>query len=148
MRSNQTDQKSKSKIIGKSPPKTWKGTYGCMGFFQNSKYRHKSLFFFLIDDLTRKSWVFFLKERSEIYQKIENWRAEIRLKTGEEAAIFRSDNAREYRKLEDAVRPQGIKMEYTTAYTPEKNEVAERLNRTLIQMARAMLLWAELFQKF
>ena len=38
----------------------------------------------------------------------------------------------------------GIKFEYTTPYTPEQNGVAERLNRSLIIMARAMLLDANL----
>ena len=35
-------------------------------------------------------------------------------------------------------------MEYTTAYTPEENTVAERLNRTIIQMVRYMLEYADL----
>ena len=39
-------------------------------------------------------------------------------------------------------------MEYTTAYTPEKNSVAERFNRTIIQMTRAMITWSELPQRF
>src|ERR1700722_4968143 len=38
----------------------------------------------------------------------------------------------------------GIKFEYTTVYTPEQNGVAERLNRTLAQLARGMILDAQL----
>ena len=105
-------------------------------------------FLSLIDDLTRKSWIFCLKTRSDIYEKINVWLAEIKLKTDEGAAAFRSDNAKEYRRLEEAVRSREIKMKYTTAYTSEENGVAEKYNRTIIQMARAMLLWAELPQRF
>ena len=33
----------------------------------------------------------------------------------------------------------GIKKELTTTYTPQQNEVAERKNRTMVEMARCML---------
>ena len=39
-------------------------------------------------------------------------------------------------------------MEFTTPHTPEENGMAKRLNRTIIQMARAMLHWAELPKTF
>jgi len=38
----------------------------------------------------------------------------------------------------------GIKHEKTPTYTPEMNGVAERLNRTLVKTAKAMLNEAEL----
>ncbi|GJU32733.1 retrovirus-related pol polyprotein from transposon TNT 1-94 [Tanacetum coccineum] len=34
---------------------------------------------------------------------------------------------------------EGIKRQFTTAYTPQQNGVAERMNRTLLERARAML---------
>ena len=39
--------------------------------------------------------------------------------------------------------PQGVRTEFTTAYTPEENGVAERFNRTIVEMARSMLIWAD-----
>ena len=42
----------------------------------------------------------------------------------------------------------GVAIEYTTAYTPSQNGVAERLNRTLVGMAKAMLLASGLPQRF
>ena len=105
-------------------------------------------FLSLIDDLTRKSWILFLKTRSEIYEKFREWDNAVGLETGEKAAIFRADNAREYQKLEKLVRTRGTHFEFTTPYTPEQSGVAERFNRTVTQMARAMLLWAELPHQF
>ena len=90
--------------------------------------------------MIRKSWIFFLRTRNQINQKIEDWRVEIKLKTGDEAAVFRSDNAKKYRKFANAVRPQNIKVEFITAYTFEENGVAERFNKIIIQMTRVMLL--------
>lgn len=42
------------------------------------------------------------------------------------------------------LRSEGIQMQYTAPYTPQQNGVAERKNRTLIEMARCMLLDADL----
>ena len=59
--------------------------------------------------------------------------------------MMQCDNGGEYRKLGDDMHQQyGIKFEYTTVYTPEQNGVSERLNRTLAQLARGMILDAQL----
>jgi hypothetical protein len=43
---------------------------------------------------------------------------------------------------------QGIQMECTVPYTPEQNGVAERLNRTIVEKARCMLLSSNLPKSF
>ena len=101
-----------------------------------------------IDDFTRKSWTICLKSRREIYSKISEWQQQVELETGEKVKLYRCDNAKEYQKLEELIRPGGVKMKSTTPYTPEQNGVAERFNRTVVQIARAMVLWAELPQLF
>ena len=60
----------------------------------------------------------------------------------------RLDNAAEFRALGDFLAPYGVQFEYTTAYTPEQNGVSERLNRSLVTIARSMLLDAKLPSKF
>jgi transposase InsO family protein len=65
----------------------------------------------------------------------------------------RSDNGSEFKNtnIEEFCDEKGIKHELSTTYTLEKNGVAERKNRTLIEMARSMLdeykvldsFWAE-----
>ncbi|GKD53874.1 putative ribonuclease H-like domain-containing protein [Tanacetum coccineum] len=53
--------------------------------------------------------------------------------------------------MDDFCREKGIRREYSVAWTPQQNEVAERRNRTLIEAARTMLadsklpttFWAE-----
>ncbi|GJY46978.1 putative ribonuclease H-like domain-containing protein [Tanacetum coccineum] len=67
--------------------------------------------------------------------------------------IIRSDNGKEFKNkvMDDFCREKGIKREYSVARTPQKNGVAERRNRTLIEVARTMLadsklpttFWAE-----
>jgi hypothetical protein len=65
--------------------------------------------------------------------------------------VIRYDNAQEYKALERALATTGVQFEFTTPYTPKQNRVAERLNRSLIDIARIMLqdsglpsrFWAE-----
>ena len=102
----------------------------------------------LIDDLTRKSWLICLKTRGELHAKLKEWESVVSLETGEKVTTYRCDNAKEYQKVEKNVHDAGTRMEFTTAYTPEENGVAERFNRTIIQMTRAMLMQAQLPQSF
>ena len=67
--------------------------------------------------------------------------------------MLRIDNGTEYESNEfhDYCRETDIKREITTPYTPEQNGVAERKNRTIVKVVRAMLhyqglpkfLWVE-----
>ena len=43
---------------------------------------------------------------------------------------------------------KGIRMQYTIAYTPQQNGVAERQNRTLCEMARCMLIDADMHKRY
>ena len=67
--------------------------------------------------------------------------------------VIRSDNGSEFKNytLNEFLSEEGIRHQYSAAYTPQQNGVAERKNRTLMDMARSMLaefksplfLWAE-----
>lgn len=118
------------------------------GPYQVSSIGGHTYFVSLLDNLTRKSWLIPMKFWKEIYQHISKQQTAIGLQTGEKVAIYRCDNAKEYQKFETLVRNNRTQMEYTTAYTPEKNGVAKRFNRTIIQMVRAMLVWSKLPQTF
>ena len=66
---------------------------------------------------------------------------------------IRSDNGTEFKnsKMMDWCEEEGVKHEFSATYTPQQNGVMERMNRTLITLARAMLddygtsekFWAE-----
>lgn len=107
-------------------------------------YRTASLgrhlyFILLIDDCTRKSWLAHLKARSRIYPTIRNWIKVTERETSQQVVRFWCDNAKEYQKFMDLIQSDGIQTEFTTPYTPEQNEIAERYNRTIVQMVRSML---------
>ena len=52
------------------------------------------------------------------------------------------DNAREFilSEFQEYLDSEGIILEMTSTYLPSQNGVAERLNRTLIERARAMII--------
>ncbi|GKC87410.1 retrovirus-related pol polyprotein from transposon TNT 1-94, partial [Tanacetum coccineum] len=59
---------------------------------------------------------------------------------------LRSDNGTEFRnhKVEELCDEKGISQNFSSPYTPEQNDVAERRNRTLIEAAKTMLNNAKL----
>ena len=61
--------------------------------------------------------------------------------TGEHTNYFHSDGGGEYGStaLQDYFKSKGIHHEMTNAYTPQENGVSKRMNRTLVEMAHAML---------
>ena len=54
---------------------------------------------------------------------------------------MRFDRGGQYKSNEflDYCKDHGIKKQFTTSYTPQQNGVAERKNRTIMEMARSML---------
>ncbi len=71
----------------------------------------------------------------------------------EQVKALRTDNGGEYisNKFKEYLLLHGIEHQLTIAYTPQQNGVAERMNRTLLDLVRSMLhtakvsksLWAE-----
>lgn len=60
------------------------------------------------------------------------------------------DNGREYLsgEIKDFCREKGITYHLTIPYTPQQNGVAERMNRTLVEKAWAMIHGAGLHKRF
>ena len=72
-------------------------------------------------------------------------------KTGLKVKILRSDNGGEYtsKAFASFCAAKGIIYQFTNSCSPEQNRTgAERLNRTIIESARSMLLHASLPQQF
>lgn len=56
-------------------------------------------------------------------------------------AKIRCDNGREYANdyLQSWCKSEGIEIDFTTPHTPQLNGKAERINRTIIEKARALI---------
>ncbi|CAJ2648559.1 unnamed protein product [Trifolium pratense] len=106
-----------------------------------------------IDDSTRKVWVYFLKNKSDVFSVFKRWKVEVENQTGLKIKSLKSDNGGEYdsQEFKDFCSEHGIRMIKTIPGTPEQNGVAERMNRTLNERARCIriqsglpkVFWAE-----
>jgi hypothetical protein len=85
-------------------------------------------FLTFIDDYSRKTWVYFLKHKSETFDKFKEFKALVEKQSGLSIKILRSDRGGEYKSNEflEYCRYHGIKKQFTTSYTPQQNGVAEQ----------------------
>ncbi|GMF36315.1 unnamed protein product [Phytophthora fragariaefolia] len=94
-----------------------------------------------IGDYSRHGTVYFMKAISEVLSKFKIYKAATENATGKMIKRLRSDNGDKYTdKLFKAyLNRNGIKHEKTVPYMPQQNGLAERMNRSLVEMARCML---------
>lgn len=104
----------------------------------NSKKRYILCF---IDDFSRKAWVYLLAEKSDALHSFKCFKRMVEKETGLFVKCLRTDRGGEFNSHEfnEFCKLNGIKMQLTTAYTPQQNGVAERKNRTVMNMVRSML---------
>jgi transposase InsO family protein len=95
----------------------------------------------IVDDYSRFTWAFFLHDKSETQAVLKKLLKRAQNEFDGKIKKIRSDNGTGFKntKVEDYLDEEGIKHEFLTPYTPQQNGVAERKNRTLIEMARTML---------
>jgi hypothetical protein len=93
------------------------------------------------DDCTKHGWIFTTKDRSfeTLIEILEPLIKRIERESGRKVKRMRMDNAKEFLKLAKWAEKKGIVAELTSPYTPEQNGVAERANRTLLTIVRALL---------
>jgi hypothetical protein len=95
----------------------------------------------IIDDYSRLTWVAFLKEKNEAFEKFKIFKALNETQTGKRLKAIRSDRGGDFmsRDFKEFYDEHGIKREYTIPRTPQQNGVVERKNRTVQEMARSMM---------
>ena len=112
-----------------------------------------SYYLIFTDDYSRKTWIYFLKKKDEVFTWFCHFKALIENQTEKKIKILRTGNGTEYESNEfhDFCKEAGIKRETTTPYTPEQNGVVERKNSTIVEVVCAMIhdqrlpkfLWAK-----
>ena len=113
--------------------------------------KHGEIYFAtFIDDFSRMSFVYPMRNKSDIHIKFKEFKAYVETNTNKKIKAIRSDRAREYEMGEFGrlLREFGIVHELTAPYSPEQNGTAERLNRTLLEKVRTMLIDSKLAESF
>ena len=118
--------------------------------FTGEKY-----FITFIDDLSRYGYVYLMHEKSQAIDIFEMLITEVERQLDKKIKIVRSDRGSEYygRYDESGQNPgpfakflekHGIRAQYTMSGTPQQNGVAERRNRTLMEMVRSMMSYSSI----
>jgi transposase InsO family protein len=107
----------------------------------------------LIDDYSRKTWLYLLKTKDEVFNKFQEFKAEIENLTNKKIKTLRTDNGGEYTSKEFVAfcKSAGVTRELIVPHNPQQNGVAERKNRSIEEIVKALLndqglsmyLWGE-----
>ena len=99
-----------------------------------------------IDDYSRFTETAMLRNRSDALQAFMNFKKKVESGTGQRIKKLRTDNEKEYlsNDFNKLLKEDGVSRQLTVEYTPQQNGVAERANRTLVEMARCIMLEADL----
>ncbi|KAH9771320.1 hypothetical protein KPL71_012662 [Citrus sinensis] len=107
----------------------------------------------LIDDFSRMVWVYVLRNKDDAFEKFKIWKTLVETQTNKKVRRLRTDNGLEFcnKRFDDFCADNEVVRHKTVRHTPQQNGLAERMNRTLIDKVRCMLiqsrlpmsLWAE-----
>ncbi|KAJ9539489.1 LOW QUALITY PROTEIN: hypothetical protein OSB04_032222 [Centaurea solstitialis] len=103
-----------------------------------------------VDDFSRVTWLYLMKNRSEVFTHFCTFVAETKTQFGVSVKTLRSDNAKEYTSetFRSFMLQQGIRHESSCVDTPAQNGVVERKNRHLLEVARALLFQMTVSKQF
>jgi len=132
--------------------------YSDLCYVSPESFGHGQYFIIFVDELTRYVWIYIIpnKTSSTILQVLKKWLALVQNQSGTTIINFRTDGGGEYtgdtlKTVSTFLDDNGITHEQTSAHSSSSNGVAERMNRTLMNMVRAMMIksglpapfWAE-----
>jgi transposase InsO family protein len=85
--------------------------------------------------------IYFMKEKSEAFNKFKQYKNFIEVQTGKKLKVLRVDGGGEYlsNEFKKFLLDNGIRLQVTAPHSPSQNGIAERLNRTLVEHGRAMI---------
>ena len=123
------------------------------GPMRTPSHSQNMYFILFIDDFTRMTWVYFMRQRSEVFTIFKKFKVFVEKQSGHFIKVLRSDRGKEYtsREFDQFCEDEGVERQLTVRYTPQQNGVSERKNQTVMEMAMSMLhdkklpkvFWAE-----
>ena len=117
----------------------------------NVRARYGANYFItFIDDFTRFGHVYLISHKSEALDCFTKFTRLVENQLSTKIRALRSDRGREYlsEQFKNFCDEKGIARQLTISYTSQQNGVAERRNRTLLNMVRSMMAQANLLISF
>nr|GEZ69890.1 retrovirus-related Pol polyprotein from transposon TNT 1-94 [Tanacetum cinerariifolium] len=115
------------------------------GLMRVESVNRKKYILVIVDDYSQFTWVKFLRSKDEAPNFIIKFLKMIQVRLKVPVRHIRTDNGTEFvnQTLRDYYEEVGISHETSVARSPQQNGVVERRNRTLIEAARTMLIYAQ-----
>ena len=103
-------------------------------------------FITFIDDYSRYGYIYLMCHKSEVFEKFKEFKAKVENHHGRSIKSLRSDRGGEYLlgEFRQFLEDHGITSQLAAPGQPQQNGVAERRNRTLLEMVRSMMSYASL----
>ena len=110
------------------------------GKYDTASINGNHYYILFVDDSGRYVTTEFLKEKGEAAQKVKEYLAQL-LSHDRKPKAIHIDQGKEFvnKGLIAWCREKGIDIQMTAPYSPSQNGVAERMNRTLVELAWAMI---------
>jgi len=123
------------------------------GPFEVPSLGGKGYFITFIDEYSRMIWLYVIKMKSEAFEVFLRFNVNVEWESRKLLKTLRTDGGEEFTSnaFENYYQANRIMHEVTTPYTPQHNELAERMNRTILNTVRSLLkekgmphkLWGE-----
>ena len=114
-----------------------------VGPFRQTTTGGARYFLTMVDDYSRRASVGLLKDKSaeSVFKAFKEWLDRMETSTGRKLGGVRTDRGKEFfnKTLKALLTERGAKHQAGPPHTPQHNGVAERMNRTLLNMTRCML---------
>lgn len=100
-----------------------------------------------VDDFLRFVVACFIKQKSEAATKLSESKAFCEYQWSERLILFRSDNGTAFvnKNTSKICVRRGIMHQRTVAYSPQQNRVAGQMTCTIMEKARSMLRYKDVF---
>nr|GFA83107.1 retrovirus-related Pol polyprotein from transposon TNT 1-94 [Tanacetum cinerariifolium] len=115
------------------------------GPIRGESVNRKKYILVIMDDYSRFTWVKFLRSKDETLDFIIKFLKMIQVRLKVPVRHIQTDNRTKFvnQTLCDYYEEVGISHETSAARSPQQNRIVERRNRTLIEAARTMLIYAQ-----
>jgi transposase InsO family protein len=112
-----------------------------MGPFPRPSINKLRFVLIFVDDFSRFTWIYFLRQKSEVFQHLKDFKSLVETQSRKMIKFLRTDNGGEYvnHEIHNIFNEARIQLQHIVPYTPQQNKVVELKNRSLKEMASCML---------
>ncbi|GJR55631.1 retrotransposon protein, putative, ty1-copia subclass, partial [Tanacetum coccineum] len=153
-----SDDVCESCLLGKMTKSPFTGSYergeglldlvhtDVYGPFRSATKDGKRYYVTFTDDFSIYGYVYLIKHKSDTFEVFKRYQNKVENQLGRKIKVLQSDRGGEYLSIEffDHLKNCGIVSQLTPPRTPKLNRIAERRNKTLLDMVRSMMSRATL----